>query len=185
MSQPTAGAEVQKANVEAVFDLAVKMVDAGDKLTQLTFEVTRSMLTQFRKNTLATLRSKETGEVVASQARQAESIPDAAVSYTRQLFDVANYFQAEMTRYAQAQVDAYKENMRTYIDQVAKNAPVGSEATVSAWKSAMETTRSFYETMQKNYPSIPAAAARDLPAVSTAAKGTRGAAGQASATAKP
>ena len=185
MSQPTAGAEVQKANFEAVFDLTAKMVDAGDRLTQLSFEFTRAMLMQVRKNTLAALYQKGTGEVVTSQVRQAEWIPNMAVPYTRQLFDIANYFQTEMTRCAQAQVEAYKENMRTYIDQVTKNTPVGSDATVSAWKSAMETTRSFYETMQKNNPAMAAAAAaaNNLAAMSTTAKGTR--AGQGSATAKP
>ena len=178
MIQPIA--EVQKATVDALFNLAVTMVDAGETLTRLTFEVARSMLAQAENTALGVLRSSEPGRSIPAQARATEPTQDTAGSNMLQLFDIASSAQAEFNRYAQTQVDAYKEQVQTFIDQIAKNVPADSAATLSVWKSAVETTRSFYETMQKSYEQAVEVAKSDLAAVSSTAKATRRATGQAS-----
>ena len=176
--------EVQKASVDALFNLAVTMVNAAERLTQLAFVVARSMLAQAENIAPCVRRSSDPGRSIVSQARATEPTQDTAGSNMLQLFDIASSAQAEFNRYAQTQVDAYKEQVQTFIDQITKNVPGGPEATFSARKSAVETTRSLNETMQKSYEQAVEVAKSDLAAVSPTAKATRRATGQASPAAK-
>ncbi|WP_051391173.1 phasin family protein [Paraburkholderia mimosarum] len=185
MIQPVV--EVQKASVDALFNLAVTMVNAAERLTQLAFVVARSMLVQAENTAPCVRRSSEAGRSIVSQARTTEpiqEIQDTAASNMLQLFDIASSAQAEFNRYAQTQVDACKGQVQTFIDQIAKNVPAGPEATFSARKSAVETTRSLNDTMQKSYEQAVEVARSDLAAVSSTEKTTRHATGQASPAAR-
>ena len=170
--------EVQKASVDALFNLAVTMVNAAERLTQLAFVVARSMLAQAENIAPCVRRSSEPGRSIVSQARATEPIQE--IQDTLQLFDIATSTQAEFNRYAQTQVDVCKEQVQTFIDQITKNVPGGPEATFSARKSAVETTRSLNETMQKSYEQAVEVARSDLAAVYSTGKTTRHATGQAS-----
>ncbi|WP_051381405.1 phasin family protein [Paraburkholderia mimosarum] len=176
--------EVQMASVDALFNLAVTMVNAAERLTQLAFVVARSMLAQAENTALGVLRSSEPGRSIPAQARATEPTQDTAASNMLQLFDIATSTQAEFNRYAQTQVDVCKEQVQTFIDQITKNVPAGPEATFSARKSAVETTHSLNETMQKSYEQAVEVARSDLAAVSSTEKTTRHATGQASPAAR-
>jgi len=139
--------KVQKADVESLFNLALKIVAAEEKLTQLTLAATRSMLVQAEKDTLKALRSNEPGQPISSQAGPGESMPDTMDSFARQLLDIAASIQAEFNCCNQPQNDACAERVHTLIDQVAKTAPAGSESIVSMERSAIGTARSLGEAM--------------------------------------
>jgi len=140
-------AKAQKADVEALFNLALKIVTAEEKLTQLTLAATRSMLTQAEEDTLAALRAKEPGQVISSQARPGESLPDTMGSFARQLLDIAASIQAEFNCCNQPQNDACEARVKTLVDQGEKTTPADTESIASEWRSAIETARSLREAM--------------------------------------
>jgi hypothetical protein len=48
-----------------------------------------------------------------------------------------------------AQVQQYQRDAQALVDNLAKNAPAGTEAVVAAWKSAISTASATYETAKK------------------------------------
>jgi hypothetical protein len=62
---------------------------------------------------------------------------------------VATQTQAEVTKLAETQAAAMNKNVTSLIDNVTKNAPAGSEAAVTAVKSAMAAANSAYDSFTK------------------------------------
>jgi hypothetical protein len=122
------------------------------------------------KNSAARRRSDYDGFVSVLTARDRET-EHRRVAGGRLAARLCCARTTEFNRCAPSPVDACKERMQMFIDQLAKNAPAGPEATVSTWKPATQTTRSFYETMQKNHRTVAQATRSDLPAVSSTAQG--------------
>jgi hypothetical protein len=82
-------------------------------------------------------------------------------------------------------VDACKERLQTFIDQVAKkSAPAGSEATVSTWKSAMENEPLLLRDHARELPDGRASHQERSTCISFPDRAMRHAAGQTSSAAK-
>jgi phasin family protein len=173
---------VQKSNVDLCFDLAGRVIDGMAKMTELNMQVARSALVEAQKNVLKAISATQPSELRTLPVGVAEPIPEKIQSYTRNLFEIASGVLAEFNRVAQAQVNAYDQRLHTLVEEVGKGAPAGSEAAVAAWKSALETTSSFYDTMQRSYQQATQAVQSNLAAATdTAPKAARRAAEQASA----
>jgi phasin family protein len=177
---------MQKTHVDLYFDLAGKVVDGMAKMAELNMQVARSALVEAQRNALKVLSTTQPSELSTLPTGVAEPVPEKIQSYARDLFEIASGVMGEFTRVAQAQVSAYDERLQTLVDEVGKSAPAGSEAAVAAWKSAIETTSSFYDTMQRSYQQATQAVQSNVAAVTEAVteaapKAARRAAEQASA----
>ncbi|HWX12121.1 MAG TPA: phasin family protein [Trinickia sp.] len=173
---------LQKTNVDLYFDLAGKVVDGMAKMTELNMQVARSAFVESQKNVLKALSATQPSELSTLPAGVAEPVPEQVQSYARNLFEIASGVLAEFNRVAQVQVNAYDERLQTLVEEVGKSAPAGSEAAVAAWKSAIETTSSFYDTMQRSYQQATQAVQSNVAAAAEAApKAVRRAAEQTSA----
>ena len=71
------------------------------------------------------------------------------LSYTRHIYEIASATQAEFAKVAEAQYDDQNKKVQALVDNVAKNAPAGSETAVAALKSALNAANTTYETVQK------------------------------------
>lgn len=71
------------------------------------------------------------------------------LSYGRHLYEIASATQAEFAKVAEAQFEEQNKKVQALVDNVAKNAPAGSETAVAALKSALNAANTTYETVQK------------------------------------
>src|ERR1700684_2903455 len=144
---PEQFAAAQKANFETLFGLTTKAFEGVEKLVELNLQVVKSTLAESQENAQRALSVKDAQELLALQANLAQPVAEKALSYGRHLYEIASSTQAEFARVAEAQFEDQTRKTQTLVENVAKNAPAGSETAVSMMKSAIAAANSTYETI--------------------------------------
>jgi phasin family protein len=178
-------AAAQKANFETLFSLTNKAFEGVEKLVELNMQVVKSTLTESQENAQRALSVKDAQELLSLQASLAQPVAEKVLSYGRHLYEIASATQAEFTRVAESQYEEQNRKVQALIDNVAKNAPAGSETAVAVLKTAITAANTTYETVQKATKQAVEIAESNFNAAATAAsKAAQQAAAQASRAAK-
>ena len=139
----------QKANMETLFGLTSKAFESVEKLVDLNLQATKAALAETASNTQAAMSVKDAQELIALQASLMQPLAEKTAAYSRELYDIAAGAGAEFTHVAEAQAsDAHKAFLGV-VDNVAKNAPAGSESAVAAMKNAVAAATTAMENVQK------------------------------------
>ncbi|MGF6970691.1 phasin family protein [Paraburkholderia sp. WC7.3g] len=175
----------QKASLDILFGLTRTLVEGTGKLAELNVQTIRSMLAESQEHAQKSLSAQGPQDWLTLQTSLAAPLADKAQTYSRQLSGIVSATQAEFAQVAQAQYEAYSQRVQTLVEDVAKSAPAGSEAAVAAWKSAISSTSTLVETLQKTgQQAVQVAESNLATATATASKNARRAIEQASQTAK-
>ena len=142
-------AAANKAQFDTLFGLTNKAFQGMEKLLELNLQVVKSTLAESQENAQRVLSVKDAQELLALQANLAQPVAEKALSYGRHLYEIASSTQAEFARVAEAQFEDQNRKTQTLVENVAKNAPAGSETAVSMMKSAIAAANSTYETINK------------------------------------
>jgi phasin family protein len=149
LSNPEQIAASQKAGLDAFFGLTGKVFEGVEKLVVLNLQVARSTLVESQENLTKAPATTEPQQWFTLQAGFTAPFAEKSLAYSRQFFDIASTTQAEVAQLAQAQYKQYNAKVQALIEEAAKSAPAGSEAAIAAWKSAISTTTTLYESLQK------------------------------------
>ncbi|WP_179402432.1 phasin family protein [Burkholderia guangdongensis] len=142
-------AAAHKANLESLFSLTTKAFEGVEKLVELNLQVVKSTLAESQENAQRLLSVKDAQELLALQASLTQPIAEKAMSYGRHVYEIASSTQAEFAKVAEAFYADQQSKVQALVDNVAKNAPAGSETAVAALKSALNAANTTYETVQK------------------------------------
>ncbi|SOE52787.1 phasin family protein [Burkholderia sp. OK233] len=142
-------AATQKANLDTLFGLTNTAFEGFQKLVELNLQAVKSTLAEGQDNVLKALSVKDPQELAALQARLMQPTAEKIQSYSRQVFAIAVATQAEFAKVAEAQYEAHNRRVQTLVDKVGQSAPAGSEAAVTALKSAITATNTLYETVHR------------------------------------
>jgi phasin family protein len=140
---------VQKANLDALFGLTNKAFEGFEKLVQLNVSVVKSTLAEIQDHEQKALSVKDPQELLALQASLTQPFAGKVLSYGRRVYELASSTQTEFAKVAQARCEARSRRVQTLIDDIAKNAPTGSEAAVAVMQSAITAANTAYETVHK------------------------------------
>jgi len=138
-----------KAQFDTLFGLTNKAFEAFEKLIGLNLQVVKSTLAESQENVQRALSVKDAQELLALQASLAQPVAEKALSYGRHLYEIASSTQTEFARVAEAQYEEQNRKVQTLVDNIAKNAPAGSETAVAVMKSAITAANTTYETIHK------------------------------------
>jgi phasin family protein len=178
-------AAAQKANLETLFGLTNKAFESVEKLVELNLQVVKSTIAESQENAQRALSVKDAQELLSLQASLTQPVAEKVLSYGRHLYEIASATQAEFARVAEAQYEEQSRKVQALVDNVAKNAPAGSETAVAVLKSAITAANTTYETVQKATKQAVDIAESNFNAAATAAsKAAQQAAAQASRAAK-
>lgn len=178
---PEQFAAAQKANLETLFGLTAKAFEGVEKLVELNLQVVKSTLAESQENAQRALSVKDAQELLALQASLAQPVAEKALSYGRHVYEIASATQAEFARVAEAQYEEQNRKVQSLVENVAKNAPAGSETAVAVIKSAITAANTTYETVHKAAKQAVELAESNFNAATTAAsKAASQAAAQAS-----
>lgn len=181
---PEQFAAAQKANLETLFGLTSKAFEGVEKLVELNLQVVKSTIAESQENAQRALSVKDAQELLALQAGLTQPVAEKVLSYGRHLYEIASATQAEFARVAEAQYEEQNKKMQALVENVAKNAPAGSETAVAVIKSAITAANTTYETVHKATKQAVEIAESNFNAAATAAsKAASQAAAQASRTA--
>ncbi|QCP50129.1 phasin family protein [Trinickia violacea] len=139
----------QKASLETLFGLTNKAFDGLEKLTELNLQVVKSTIAEGQENAQRALSAKDAQEFLALQAGIVQPAAEKVLSYSRHLYEIASATQAEFARAVEAQYEDQNRKVQALVDNVAKNAPAGSETAVAVMKAAITAANTTYETVQK------------------------------------
>jgi phasin family protein len=181
---PEQFAAAQKANLETLFGLTSKAFEGVEKLVELNIQVVKSTIAEGQENAQRALSVKDAQELLALQASLTQPVAEKVLSYGRHLYEIASATQAEFARVAEAQFEEQNKKVQALVENVAKNAPAGSETAVAVIKSAITAANTTYETVHKATKQAVEIAESNFNAAATAAsKAASQAAAQASRTA--
>lgn len=142
-------AATHKANVETMLELGQKAFAGVEKMVELNLQAAKASLEETAEHAKALLSAKDAQEVLALQASLIQPASEKAVSYGRQLYEIASATQAEVAKVAESQLASAQEKMSALVDSALKNAPAGSENAAALVRSAMSAANNAYESVQK------------------------------------
>ena len=139
----------QKANIETLFGLTQKAFEGMEKLVELNVQATKAALTESASSTQAMMSVKDAQELLTLQASLMQPLAEKAAAYSRQLYEIASGTGAEFAKAAEGQSAEAQQKFMAVVDNVAKNAPAGSETAVAVMKNAVAAATNAMESVQK------------------------------------
>ena len=139
----------QKANMETLFGLTQKAFEGVERLVDLNVQATKAALTESATNAQALMSVKDAQELIALQASLMQPLAEKTAAYSRQLYEIASGTGAEFAKAAEGQASDAQQKFMAVVDNVAKNAPAGSETAVAVMKNAVAAATTAMESVQK------------------------------------
>jgi phasin family protein len=175
---PEQFAAANKASIETLQTLASNVFANVERLTALNLNTARSVLEDGVANTKALLAVKDVKDLTALQAALAQPLVEKAVSYARNVYAITSQSQEEASKLLEGQVAELNKGVASALDKAAKSAPAGSEAAVTAVKSALAAATSAYDSMTKAAKQVSELAEANVTAATDATVKAVGAAAQ-------
>lgn len=171
-------AALNKANLEAATRFASVALGGAERLLEIQLKTAKEALADSVESvkTLSTVKDlQQFAEVKDSVAQPAF---EKAAEYMKSVYEIASETQAEFGKLIEEQVAGFNKQFVVALDKFAESAPAGSEAGISALKTAIVTGNAAYENLSKAAKqfndtaksNLEAAAKRAAPAVKKAKK---------------
>jgi phasin family protein len=139
----------QKATVDNFLALQEAVFNGFEKLVDLNLKVARASLDEASQKTQEALSVKDVQEAVNFASGLVQPGSDKVTAYSKQVYDIVSGVQSTVTKLAEEQLAQAQRQLDDAIDQIAKNAPTGSEGAVALMKSSLATATSAYESAAK------------------------------------
>ena len=159
----------QKANLETLHGLTAKAFEGVEKLVELNLQATKAALNESAEHTQALLSVKDAQELIALQASLFQPLAEKAAAYSRHLYDIASGTSAEFSKAFDGKLAESQSQFASVVDNMAKNAPAGSETAVAMMKSAVAAANNAFESVQKAVKQASDVAEANFNAVTTSA----------------
>lgn len=165
---------LNKANIETTLSLAAAVLKGAERLANLQIGAAKELLADNAKIARNIISVKDPRELM-SMKPVAEPLLERALSYSRNVYEVASETQAEIAKLLEGRLKEIGDTVNEAVTQAAKNAPAGSDVAVAAVKSAMAAASSAYENIQKISGQVKQLTEANVAAVAETAKtgGTR------------
>jgi phasin family protein len=138
-----------QSQLENALKLAEISVQSFDKLAALQLNVVKSAFADGLKTTKQFSSIKDPSELSAIATTLSQPAWEKAQAYARSVYEVAATTHAEVSALVEQQIGALNKSVVGALDTVLKNAPAGSEAAVTAVKSAIQSANAAYESVLK------------------------------------
>ncbi|MFZ1181046.1 MAG: TIGR01841 family phasin [Herbaspirillum sp.] len=139
-----------QAQLDLINTLTTKAFEGVEKIIELNLNAARASLEESSAAAKQFAAINDPQELLAMAQAQAQPAAEKAAAYSRHLVSILSATQAELTKAAEAQIAETNRRISALIDEVAKNAPIGSENAVVLLKSAIGNANASYEQLAKN-----------------------------------
>jgi phasin family protein len=146
---PAQVAAANKVAVDSLINVASTALASAERLSALNLHALRSAIEESAGTAKTLLNANTPEQVAAIQSSAVQPVLANAVSYSRSLFEIGTQAQEVFAKLMQAQVGEFQAQAAAMVAEAAKNSPAGSEVAFAAFKSAIASTGSAFETMNK------------------------------------
>jgi phasin family protein len=152
-SIPEQFSTASKANLTAqlaLFNtLSNKTLEGVEKIIDLNLNAAKTSLEESNAAVKQLLSSKDAQEWLSISAAYAQPNAEKALAYGRHLADITSGLQTEFSKAAETQLTETSRKLIELVDEIAKNAPAGSEQAFALIKSAIGNASAGYEQLSK------------------------------------
>ncbi len=159
----------QKANMETLYGLTAKAFEGVERLVDLNVQATKAALAESANHAQAMLSVKDAQQLLALQAGMFQPLAEKAAAYSRHLYDIASGTSTEFSKAFEGKLAEGQAQFASVVDNMAKNAPAGSETAVAVMKSAVAAANNAFESVQKAVKQASDVAEANFNAVTTSA----------------
>ena len=142
-------AAANKANMETLFGLTSKAIESVEKIVELNMAAAKAAFNDVTETAQAALGAKDVQELLAVQARMMQPLAEKTASYGRHLYEITANSTAELGKVMEAQTQETQRKMGSLVDNMGKNAPAGSEASVAMMKNMVSAANTAFDSVQK------------------------------------
>ena len=139
----------QKSALSAAVAFQGSLFSGFEKLVDLNLKVIKATLGDVAEQTQQVAELKDPQEAAAYVSSLAQPNSEKAIAYTKHVYDIVSGVNNELIKLTEAQVAEGQQQVSEAIDQLAKNAPTGSESAVALMKSSLATVSTAYDSMNK------------------------------------
>ena len=139
----------QKAAVTNIAAAQDALFSGFEKLVDLNLKVIKATLGEAAETSQQATELKDPQEAVAFVTSLAQPSAEKAVAYTKNVYEIVSEVSNELLKLSESQVAQAQKNMAESIDQLAKNAPTGSESAVALLKSTLASANNAYDSINK------------------------------------
>ncbi|WP_338414950.1 phasin family protein [uncultured Sphaerotilus sp.] len=149
MLTPEQFAAANKANLDALVELARKSFEGVEKLVELNLQAVRAAMGDSVEQSKALLAAKDPQALAALQADLVQPAAEKATAYSRQVYDIATSTQSEVSKLVESQMVAAQEKILGLVDAAVKNAPAGGEESLAMIKQAVTAANGALANVQQ------------------------------------
>jgi phasin family protein len=142
-------ATAQQANIEFFFGLAGTMLDGEEKLVRLNLDMTKTAFADWYQRVQDGLAKKDKQEVGDLQDALALPSAEKVLTYERQVAEIASSTQTQLAEVVNARYQQVSRQVQSFVENLAQNAPVGSEAAIAFMKQTSTLANTIQESVQK------------------------------------
>ena len=165
----------QKSSIDLLQQMTTKLFEGTEQLGQLHLKTLRAYAdTQFESlRQLSSARDPQAFTEWQATLAQPTTQIEHALEFNRQAYELVSGTQADIAKLAEQQITQGAKQAQEIVEEVARNAPAGSEPAVAALKSVLETAGSAYASAQKVAKQASDIAENGIAAATTAAAKSR------------
>jgi phasin family protein len=141
-------AATNKANLQAVGDLASEAFASIEKLVELNMTACKALLGESLNHAHAVLAAKDGQEVLALQSAFLKPLTEKSTAYAQHIQTILTDSSAEFTKTVEAKTAEAQKAFNDTVETLAKSAPAGTESAVAAFKNALTAGQKAIETSQ-------------------------------------
>jgi phasin family protein len=140
---------INKATLEAAFRFAGVALGGAERMLELQMKLAKSTLNDGIENARALASVRDFEQLAALKDTVVQPGFEKATAYAKEVYDVASVTQSDMSKVVEEQVTEFNKQVVATLDQLVKNAPVGSEAGIAAMKSTLAAVNSGFDNFTK------------------------------------
>lgn len=135
-----------KAQIDAMIRATTIASDGMSKLFELNSRTAREALEEITGALQAVASAKDPADLRTLMSKGMKPDLEKSQAYAKTVYEQITATQSELLGLVEAQMAEMNKQFASTLDNVFKSAPAGSEAFVSAFKSAMSSANQAYET---------------------------------------
>ena len=137
-----------KANLQSLESLTSQACTGVEKLVELNLATYKAVLGESFGNVQTVLDAKSPQEFLALQSGLLKPLAEKSAAYFQHVQTIATESSAEVTKAVEAKMAEAQKSFTGVVENLAKNAPAGTESAVAAFKSALSAGQNAIETAQ-------------------------------------
>jgi phasin family protein len=134
-----------KAALAEAQTMAATALAGFEKLVELNVAATKSVVLDSSADLMSVFAAKTPADALAVQAAWVKPLAERSVAYSRSVYAIASETGAALTEAVEAKTAQSQKAMVSTLDEMAKNAPAGSESVVAVIKTAVAAGQNAVE----------------------------------------